>query len=86
MGDISRFQYLLYDILMISNMYFCGFMCGIFVCLYCEGRGTSAMDHLLQKFSVALQPYYVSILITADKLTFAVFFIVNICISLIIIW
>ena len=52
-------------------------MCGIFVCLYCEGRGTGALDHLLKKFSVALQPHYASILITSDKLTFAVFFIVN---------
>ena len=77
MGDISMFQYLLYDILMISSMYFCGFMCGIFVCLYCEGRGTYELDHLLQKFSEALQPHYASILITSDKLTFAVFFIVN---------
>ena len=50
MGDISVFEYLLYDILMISSMYFCGFMCGIFVCLNCEGRGTSALDHLLQMF------------------------------------
>ena len=86
MGDISIFQYLLYDILMISNMYFCGFICDIFVCLYCEGRGTGAQDHLLQKFSVALQPHYASILITADKLTFAVFFIFIVCLSLIIIW
>ena len=86
MGDISIFQYLLYDILMISNNYFCACMCGIIVCLYCEGRGTGALDHLLQKFSVALQPHYASILITSDKLTFAVFFIFIVCLSLIIIW
>ena len=55
-------------------------------CLYCEGRGTSVLDHLLQKFSVALQPHYASILVTSDKLTFAVFFIFIVCLSLIIIW